>query len=911
MPTSLNNVGAPAASWRRGAGLLVPAALVIGAGLLAWSAWHQYIAVHVFRNPVAYTVAGGRLYVLEKKDNILLELDIPTGNAPLRLIGARSIAPDDGNCYYMVRGLYPAGSAVVAQDYRYDQASRMFCGFRFRLLPGDGAPPRELLTIVLTNAPDNPEVCYAMDAAGAHCFAHNFPGRPSLWRIRPGPAVRVEPDRPLPDTVEELGETNSPLALWRAVAVGPAGEFYLTSGDSGRVLCWGPAGARRREFGVVGFGEDQLMAPVAVTLAGRPPALWVASTGTRAWLRYALTGARLETVAPLARGYPFPDILAGAVYTGAGPDDLISFDLVNRCLVRHGRPFRVVTTYAVRQPGRAAALGGAALLLLGGALLWPRCRRGLGRLRVPFFAKLLVLFVPLLAASLLGTGRRVARLMRADLEAEYVRRSANLARAVINTLPPGDLAAIRQPDDRDSPAYQRVFQLVNRLLDPQRVEGTPRWILHLIRDGRWYYGINNWRSPLFEPFIVPRDRPMFRRALLGRAPQYGRFTDDQGEWFSYVAPVTNRDGRVIFVLELYRATEEMGRAERKATQQVWRIAGGAVPVGAALVLLFAYWFTRPLRRLTLATVRVSRGDFRHPIRVSTRDEVGTLAGAFNRMLAALEQYTADLARATAEKERMASELRYAREIQEGLLPRAFPPDVPPANIEISARLEPAREVGGDFVDFFTTDPEHLGVVVADVCGKGLPAGLFMVQTRTALRDNAMGSQSAAAALTRVNRALAEENVSQTFVTMFYFVCDVRTGKVIYCNAGHNWPLWLSDGRARPLVSPDRSGCNPVCGVLPELVYTESSITLAPGDALLLFTDGVTEAFGPGRAMYGDERLEAFAGRVARDPAAEIVRRLFGDVAAFRQQEEVSDDITVLVFKYLGPPSEPSQSNPRR
>lgn len=911
MPTSLNNVEAPAASWRRGAGWLVPVALIMGAGLLAWSAWRQYTAIRVFRNPVAYTVVGGRLYVLEKKDNTLLELALSPGTAPLRLIGARSIAPDDGNCYYMVRGLYPAGSAVVAQDYRYDQASRMFCGFRFRLLPENGTPPRELLTIVLTNAPDNPEVCYAMDAAGAHCFAQNFSGRPNLWRVRPGPAVRIEPDRPLPDAVAELGETNSPVALWRAVAVGPEGEFYLTSGDSGRVLCLNPDGVRRREIGAVGFGEEELLAPVALTLAGRPPALWVASTGTRAWLRYALTGERLETVAPLERGYPFPDILAGAVYTGTGPDDLVSFDLVNRCLVRHGRPFRVVTTYAVRRPGRAAALGGAALLLLGGALLWPRFRRMLDRLRVPFFAKMLVLFVPLLAASLLGTGRRVARLMRADLEAEYVRRSANLARAVINILLLDDLAAIRQPDDRDSPAYQRVFQLVSRLLDPQRVEGTPRWILHLIRDGRWYYGINNWRGPLFEPFIVPRDRPMFRRALLSRTPQYGRFTDDQGEWFSYVAPVTNTDGRVIFVLELYRATEEMGRAERKATQQVWRIAGGAVPVGAVLVLLFAYWFTRPLRRLTLATVRVSRGDFRHPIRVSTRDEVGTLAGAFNCMLAALEQYTADLARATAEKERMASELRYAREIQEGLLPRAFPPDVPPANIEISARLEPAREVGGDFVDFFATDPDHLGVVIADVCGKGLPAGLFMVQTRTALRDNAMGSQSAAATLTRVNHALAEENVSQTFVTMFYFVCDVRTGKVTYCNAGHNWPLWLSDGRVRPLVSPDRSGCNPVCGVIPELAYTESAITLAPGDTLLLFTDGVTEAFGPGHVMYGDERLEVFAGRVARDPAAEIVRGLFGDVAAFRQQEEVSDDITVLVFKYLGLPSEPSQPNPRR
>ncbi|BAF90221.1 histidine kinase [Azorhizobium caulinodans ORS 571] len=240
------------------------------------------------------------------------------------------------------------------------------------------------------------------------------------------------------------------------------------------------------------------------------------------------------------------------------------------------------------------------------------------------------------------------------------------------------------------------------------------------------------------------------------------------------------------------------------------------------------------------------------------------------------------------------ELEIAAQVQLAILPRAFPPH---PRIGVHGHMTPAREVGGDFYDYFLIDDSTLGFVVADVSGKGVPAALFMAISRTLLRSTAMFERSPAVSVRRLNDLLALENEQMLFVTLFYGVINLDTGKVSYVNAGHNLPYKITQANEVSVV-PSTKGM--AVAVMEGFVYEEGELYLSAGDTLFLYTDGVPEAFDIDEAPYGDERLaELLKEGAAHWPVPEMPERVLQSVRAFERGAPQADDITCLTLRYFG------------
>ncbi|MFC1461322.1 hypothetical protein ACFLQR_02240, partial [Verrucomicrobiota bacterium] len=551
---------------RRMPGIIAFVILTILAVLIAVYAGLHYSVVRSFRNPIAYAKVGDVLYVVEKENNTVLQLEYVSAQAPMVLEGSARIEGDDAEYYYMVRKVYAGRNGLVVQSYIYERGSGDFVGYRFREYHSLGKTPSEIFRILLKDPKSYPEINYAVGNEGEHYFVNNCAGRRNIWKVPSAGNVSMSGGE-VPSGVQQLGDTNEVFSSWDGVCVGPEGHIFVSSGATDRVIEYSVDGRRVREIGKAGFEKGDLLAADQLSFSSlareEPSYLTVASTGNRTWVQFNREGHVVRTISPLTEGYPFPDILVGPVGTHEASGEVLSFDLANKNLVIRNRDFATVTTYRAKRITDTCLLSGAALVLLVFAIL---CIRGLAfpkGLRFPFFLKLLLLFIPLLVISALVVGDWVRDVMKADLEAESVRRSANLTRAIINTVSIADLKSIRLPEDRESEAYERINAAVSRIMDTRHAEQMPKWIIHKIRNGRFYFGINIWRGPIYEPFIVPRERGMFFKVLEEKTSQFGRFSDEQGEWFSYLSPILNADGEVIYVVELYRPTEELDRADRK------------------------------------------------------------------------------------------------------------------------------------------------------------------------------------------------------------------------------------------------------------------------------------------------------------------------------------------------------------
>ena len=240
------------------------------------------------------------------------------------------------------------------------------------------------------------------------------------------------------------------------------------------------------------------------------------------------------------------------------------------------------------------------------------------------------------------------------------------------------------------------------------------------------------------------------------------------------------------------------------------------------------------------------------------------------------------------------ELQIASQVQLSILPRDMPVD---PRVNVFCHITPAREVGGDFYDYFPIDANRFGFVIADVSGKGVPAALFMAISRTLLKSTALFVDSPSACLQRLNDLLAAENEQMLFVTVFYAVIDLSTGQVDYVNAGHN-PPWLirRDGDLSTL--PRTRGI--AVAVHEGFAYQQGKVQLAPGDTLYLYTDGITEAFDVDGQEYGDARLQASLARIAPDtPIDTLSQRVIDDVRTFERGAAQADDMTSLALRYLG------------
>ena len=327
-----------------------------------------------------------------------------------------------------------------------------------------------------------------------------------------------------------------------------------------------------------------------------------------------------------------------------------------------------------------------------------------------------------------------------------------------------------------------------------------------------------------------------------------------------------------------------------------------------LLLLMLYYasrkaadrFVQPLLTLTAGVRDIASGNLEKKLSLKTGDEIEQLAESFNQMTDELRRYIKKLEQAAAEKERIATELSVAARIQAGSLPQDFPSQ---EGCELFATMQPAKEVGGDFYDFYVLDDKRLLVTIADVSDKGVPAALFMVRSKTVLGSSILRTEkeggSLADAVMIANDELCQNNEAEQFVTAFAAVIDMVTGQVSYVNAGHNPPVILhkqeGSGAARLLPRAD----NPMLGVMEGLVYKENTLQLAPGDTMLLYTDGVTEAMNKEGQMFTKEQLLRTLNAGQGKKAEEIVSICMEAVGKHAAGAEASDDITMLCFHWQG------------
>ena len=322
-----------------------------------------------------------------------------------------------------------------------------------------------------------------------------------------------------------------------------------------------------------------------------------------------------------------------------------------------------------------------------------------------------------------------------------------------------------------------------------------------------------------------------------------------------------------------------------------------------IVSIVAYYFyirrilIRPLgvlHRATRELVRRKMEDLENfRVDIHTGDELEELSQAFQYMTVELREYIRNLSYVTAEKERIGAELDVAAKIQTHMLPCIFPPFPDRHEFDIYATMTPAKEVGGDFYDFFLVDEDHLAMVIADVSGKGVPAALFMVIAKTLLKNAAQMGQSPREVLEKVNNQLCENNDAEMFVTVWLGIYEISTGRLIAANAGHEYPaLYRRDG-GFALVK-DKHGF--VLAGMEGARYREYELTLDPGDTLFVYTDGVPEATDRDNALYGTDRMVAALNTVPGADPEKLLGAVREDLARFVGDAPQFDDITMLAIQ---------------
>ena len=286
-----------------------------------------------------------------------------------------------------------------------------------------------------------------------------------------------------------------------------------------------------------------------------------------------------------------------------------------------------------------------------------------------------------------------------------------------------------------------------------------------------------------------------------------------------------------------------------------------------------------------------------PLGSSPNHEINAMAeSSIDQMNDQVKQYIAYLTHVTAEKERIAAELSFATRIQEAMLPHTFPPFSERHEFELYAGMDPAREVGGDFYDFFLIDEDHLCMVIADVSGKGVPAALFMMNCKTILKNCAMLGKSVSEILEKTNNTVSANNLENMFVTVWIGILEIPTGKLKAASAGHEYPALKHAGGNFELLK-DRHGL-PI-GAMEKAKYHEYELQFLPDDALFLYTDGVPEATDSDERLFGTDRMLAALNLAPNSDPESLLQNVRKALDIFVGDAEQFDDITMLGFVYHG------------
>jgi len=378
-----------------------------------------------------------------------------------------------------------------------------------------------------------------------------------------------------------------------------------------------------------------------------------------------------------------------------------------------------------------------------------------------------------------------------------------------------------------------------------------------------------------------------------RSQKYGYLT-------SSVLPIPDGEGRTVALLfvDVHMAL---------IVSALMRYVLRAVFISGVLLAVFCviYWFFMKRSLLKpISIIRRNAHEFAESNanltdtleQIKTRDELQDLAESISTMEHSIVEYISNIKKVTAEKERIGAELNVAARIQADMLPRIFPAFPEREEFDIYAIMHPAKEVGGDFYDFFFVDEDHLAMVMADVSGKGVPAALFMVIARTLIKNRTQMGGSPSEVLKDVNNRLCEGNEAGLFVTVWLAIFEISSGKGAASNAGHEYPVLKRREGKFELIENRHSVA---VAALEGIGFAQNEFTLYPGDRLFVYTDGVPEASNTEDKLFGTERMLVSLNRRADLKPMEILNGLKDDIDKFAGEAPQFDDMTMLILDYFG------------
>lgn len=501
------------------------------------------------------------------------------------------------------------------------------------------------------------------------------------------------------------------------------------------------------------------------------------------------------------------------------------------------------------------------------------------------------------------------------LEDMYATRVLNGSRSIADMLAIEDVRAILSENGDQSAAYAKVVQL----LETQKKDGDITFLSLTVpdEDSVTFYidvclpelGDDPANQIPYGSDILYVDAAGDENDLenykiaweyyaAGRDLDEPLITDNSyGYNYTAISPVFDEEGKTIAEIQYIL---DMTQVRQHLNSFLFTML--AVALGIVLITILAYMlFVRkvvitPVGKLAALTKKITdTGEFENQhIAIQTGDEIEDLGNSFNFMLEELENYIENLSRVTAEKERIGAELDIAAHIQASMLPCIFPAFPEREEFEVFASMTPAKEVGGDFYDFFMVDENHLAIVMADVSGKGVPAALFMVIGKTLLKDHTLPGRDLGEIFTRVNELLCEANSEGLFITAFEGVIDLVSGEFTFVNAGHELPFICRKGE---VYEPYKIRPGFVLAGMEGMRYKAGSITLSEGDKIFQYTDGVTEATNVSDELYGMNRLETILNYHTDLSPTQLLPAVKEDIDHFVGDAPQFDDITMLCLEF--------------
>lgn len=503
------------------------------------------------------------------------------------------------------------------------------------------------------------------------------------------------------------------------------------------------------------------------------------------------------------------------------------------------------------------------------------------------------------------------------LEEMYAERVMTNSNAIAAMLDVEDVKAILSDGGDQTPAYQEMYDLFNQL----KKDGDITFLSLVIPDedsvcfyidamveemgddpaNQLPYGSDilyvDAANP-DDPADMEKYITIWERYAENKGIDEPLVTDnDYGYNYTGVSVILDENGQAIAEIQYI-----LDMSEVRAYLNSFLINMLLISFAIIALTIIAYIFfvrkmvTKPVGKLTAFTQEITKTSAfeNQRIEIKTGDEIESLSNSFNFMLEELENYIANLSKVTAEKERIGAELDVAKHIQASMLPCIFPAFPERHEFDIFASMTPAKEVGGDFYDFFLVDEDHLAMVMADVSGKGVPAAMFMMISKTLIKSAAQSGLSPKEVLEKVNNQLCENNDAEMFVTVWLGILEISTGKMWCANAGHEYPAIMRKNGNFELYR-DKHGF--VLAGMENVRYREYELELKAGDRLFVYTDGVPEATDSSNTLYGTDRMLCALNQAKDGSCSQLLDALHRDVDAFVGEADQFDDITMLCLEY--------------